>query len=470
METIIQQITQEFAKKITKKALTGGTNDIDALAAEVLGDCKAAARALIEGITAQLNKHIREDKQTRQKLGLKIKEKERPRRLLTDLGTLNINRDYYYDSTNERHISPLDHALGIEKYTRIGNHVSAKLITQATDTSYAKSAAIVTEGAVSKQTVKNHIMKLQVPEKKPQQHGKKIEELHVYADEDHAHMQKPNKERGKKNKMIPLVTVTEGTLQQSERRNRTVNPMRFVDEAFDTKRLWKSVEGYIGMAYDICDIEKIYVHGDGGGWIKSGLEAFTQTEHVMDGYHLGKYLKELSRAFPKQNVRQRIETAIKADDKKKAGKILQELYVQIETNKERDSLSRIGKYLMNNWEAIIKRRTLDIPGSCTEAQVSHILSERFSRDPLGWSEEGLGKLVALRVYLKNGGKITGKDLRQTEPARESYREYADKIIQEHLKGTIDWSIFEPKEPVFDGGSGTQTLINGYGSTRNHLLN
>lgn len=470
METIIQQITLNLAKKITEKAYSGGISDIDALATDVLGDCKAAARAIIEAIIDELNKQIREDKQARRKLSLRIKEKERPRRLYTELGYLDMKRDYYYDGINKRYIAVLDQIVGIEKYERIGDSVSAKLVTQATDCSYAKSAAIVTGGTISRQTVKNHIKKLKVPEKEPEQKGKAIRELHVYADEDHVHMQRPHKEKGKKSEIIPLVTVSEGTIRQSKGRNKTINPMSFADENFDTKSLWKSVEGYIDMAYDASNIAKIYIHGDGGKWIKKGLETFVQKEHVMDGYHLGKYLKKLSRAFPKQNVRQRLERAIKADDKKKADSILQELYEQIESDKERDTLSEIGKYLMGGWESIVKRRTLDIPGSCTEAQVSHILSERFSRDPVGWSKEGLGKLVKLRVYIKNGGRITNKDFKRNRECNVSYKEYADKVIKENITGAIDWSIFEPEAPIFNGASGTQVLISNYGSIKAHLIN
>ena len=68
METIIQQITLNLAKKITEKAYSGGIREIDALATDVLEDCKAAARSIIEAITDELNKQIREDKQTRRKL------------------------------------------------------------------------------------------------------------------------------------------------------------------------------------------------------------------------------------------------------------------------------------------------------------------------------------------------------------------------------------------------------------------
>ena len=48
----------------------------------------------------------------------------------------------------------------ISAYERIGDTVKAKLVSIATDVSYAKSAEIVTGGEISRQTVKNQIRKL----------------------------------------------------------------------------------------------------------------------------------------------------------------------------------------------------------------------------------------------------------------------------------------------------------------------
>ena len=84
-----------------------------------------------------------------------------------------------------------------------------------------------------------------------------------------------------------------------------------------------------------------------------------------------------------------------------------------------------------------------------------MLSERFSRDPLGWSEVCLGKLTSARVYVKNGGTIT-KDVFKRE--EEKYTEYADRFIEENMKGTFDYSIFENEIPIFDTDSGTQHAI------------
>ena len=73
-----------------------------------------------------------------------------------------------------------------------------------------------------------------IPETRPNETKKEVETLHIFADEDHVHMQKPSKKRGKKNRIVPLVTVTEGIEKESKGRNKTINAKHFTDEKFDT--------------------------------------------------------------------------------------------------------------------------------------------------------------------------------------------------------------------------------------------
>lgn len=474
METIIQQIALDLVEKITKKAFETKISDLDALASDVLEDCKTAACRILEAAAAELNEAIRKDKQARKSLGLVLKEKERKRTILTEIGALNLPRDYYFDKTCEHYVFPLDTVLGLRRYERISGNVSAKLVTEAADVSYAKSAQIVTDGSVSRQSVRNAIRKLTTLEKEPDwTEKKKVKELHVYADEDHVHLQKPKKEAGKKGKIVPLVTVTEGT-ESNGRRQKTICPMHFVDEQFDSKALWDTVEGYIQKAYAVDSIEKIYVHADGGRWIRNGLKDFAQTEHVLDGFHLEKYLRRISARFPKKNLRVRFHKAFEQNDRKKADQMLQELYAEAEGDKKQTkAVKEFGSYIRNNWEEIVRRKTLDIPGSCTEGQISHVLSERFSRDPIGWSEECLGKLSQARVYLKNGGKLTREamQVQATEDGackKEKYREYAERMMKEAVEGCFDWSIFEKPIVPMDKASGTQILIESLGESRNIL--
>jgi hypothetical protein len=50
-------------------------------------------------------------------------------------------------------------------------------------------------------------------------------------------MQKAGKQAGKRSGIVPLVTVTEGIRPIGTHRNATVEPVSFVDEDFNTKRL-----------------------------------------------------------------------------------------------------------------------------------------------------------------------------------------------------------------------------------------
>ena len=443
MYNSILQFAIKLTEKICERTESGEIRDLDIMADEVLRDCRETSAEIISVIIRHLNESIRNDKETRKDMGLVIKEKDRPRRLLTHLGLICFERDYYYDKESETYTMPLDQILGIEKRERIGGSVKAALVAQATDSSYAKSSVIVTGGEVSRQTVHDQILKMDVPESQPYEEGK---------------------EKGKKNKSVPLVTVTEGTAPLSGGRNRTIHPMHFSDENFDTKNLWKTVGGYIARAYDTEGLEKIYIHGDGGGWIRNGLEEYPQSVHVMDGYHFFKELKRICRILPQRNTRIVILEALKKDDKRKADQFVQELLTGALTEKDAERIRAFAVYLFGEWESIRRRILDDVPGSCTEGQVSHVLSERFSRDPLGWSEEVLGKLVGARLYLKNGGTLTKEIFIEATEREERYGDYADRLIGEVMGAGLDFSLFEVEKPVFDVASGTQTAIRGLGRT------
>lgn len=101
MENIIQQIALELVEKNTKKVFETKLSDIDALASEVLVECKTAACSILEEIVRELNQQIREDKAGRKLFGLSLKEKERKREFLTELGVLKLMRDYDRDNENQ---------------------------------------------------------------------------------------------------------------------------------------------------------------------------------------------------------------------------------------------------------------------------------------------------------------------------------------------------------------------------------
>ena len=120
---------------------------------------------------------------------------------------------------------------------------------------------------------------------------------------------------------------------------------------------------------------------------------------------------------------------------------------------------------MNNWRGIVNRLNGNYPGSCTEGQVSHVLSERFSRDPLGWSEKNLGKLTKMRAYILNGGEIHSEDVKGISKAsRTSYADRMEALLKEKLSSP-DFSMFGPEPLIMDVASGTQYEIRNLGVCR-----
>ena len=464
MYNSILQYLQELANRIAGKATFENLQDLDSLAAELEQDCKDVAKRMLKDIIQELNLSIREDKSGRKETGLYMHEKDRDRSLYTALGSIEFKRDYYRQKDGG-YLYPLDEFLGIKPRARIGNEVLARLATNAVYMSYARSCKEVTHGEVSRQSVHDLLRRMPVLEKEAPEEKKMIEELHIYADEDHVHLQKPGKEKGKRSKIVPLVTVTEGTIKISSSRRKTVNPMHFVDENFDTKRLWESVDGYIQSTYDTDKLERICIHGDGGKWIQGGLDGYPQTVHVIDQWHFEKELKSLSSKYPGQNVRSRIHTAVKNGDIEKVKRILQSLLKEDTDEKAKDALKDFKTYLIGNWSSIKNRLGGDYPGSCTEGQVSHVLSERFSRDPLGWSEMNLGKLTKLRTYILNGGEVHAKDMKgESLAAVNNYAERMEELLKKKLDHP-DFSMFGPEPLIFDVSSGTQCEIRSIGMCR-----
>ena len=92
-----------------------------------------------------------------------------------------------------------------------------------------------------------------------------------------------------------MVSVSEGIKEISKSRRKTINIQHFVDKEFNTKNLWETVDEYIQKKYDVGKLEKLYIHADGGMWIKKGLEDYNQRIYVCDGFHVKKYLKVIGK-------------------------------------------------------------------------------------------------------------------------------------------------------------------------------
>ena len=67
-----------------------------------------------------------------------------------------------------------------------------------------------------------------------------------------------------------------------------------------------------------------------------------------------------------------------------------------------ERIEELRTFVISNWAAI--RRTLrnKLVGGCSaESHVSHVLSDRLSSRPMGWSQTGADRMSKLRCYDRN---------------------------------------------------------------------
>jgi len=346
-----------------------------------------------------LDKEIKADKKWRRKNGIVVERNSDKREIFTKFGVLTYHRTYFYDKKNDTYIYLVDTVLGIDPYDRISTAVAADMVEYSGDNSYAKSSQYTTGGLISRQTVMNKTRKLKEEKLKMEAEGpkRKIPVIHIDADEDHVALQNG------KNAIVPLITIYEGT-KRIGKRGKCINPYHIHGYGQNPEETWLKVANYIYDRYDIDYLKRIYIHGDGALWIKTGQEWLPKTKMVLDKYHLNKAI--LKATAGQEQYRKSIYRSIYEGNWFEFCKLITELNHGVQSPKKRERIHEFRTYIKNNWEAITIYKEEGVSGSCTEGHISHILSSRFSSRPMGWSKKGLKTIADIRIYCQNGGKIT----------------------------------------------------------------
>lgn len=436
MNTRITQVMQNFIEKYHEIFEGVGELNLEAFESSLVEISNEFCRDSIKLFVEMNNQVILEQKELRRAKNISVHKQEVPREILTKFGMVDFKRTYY--KVDESYAFLADKVVGLESYDRVSGNVTAELVDRAAKMSYQQSVEETVKGVLSRQTVMKKIRRTQGLETKSAGLKKKVEILHVVADEDHAAMQSGS------NRQVPLITVHEGIMQVCKGRNKCINARHFADYGKSTSDLWNEVFCWLDEEYDLNYVKRIYLHGDGAKWIKSGLDVLPESRFVLDRYHLEKAVKSVT-SGDNEEYRLPLRRAVKEFDLNGIENILKEILTTVESSNEAEKVLEIHKYIKNNWEGIlIRRMEPGCGGSCTEAQVSHVLAERLSRNPLGWSEEGLKYMSRLRVFKVNGGKVTTKHFRkaQEEPNIVDVKKKIEDKVKELFCEAKDFSVFE----------------------------
>ena len=443
---IIAQTACGLVEEIFKTIEKVGLSDVGRTCEEICKVVKEGSLEIVSAAISEMDNAVLAAKKERKLDGLTVKERNVPRVFTTSLGELRFKRTYF-SLKDAGNIYLVDHLLGIEPNERLSKDLCAQFVQYAASMSMQK-AANVTGDLVSRQTVNNKLLSMKEPVTEIERVKNTPSELHVFADEDHVHL------RPRKSAFVPLLTVTEGMDTSDPKRHRTINPVHFQGYGMGNEAFIENVTAAIYERYDMDKVNRVCIHADGGNWITKLGDLLPNAVFVMDGFHLEKYFKKLFRLNGAKPYAGAVRKAVKENDFDAFVRYCASIDEK-QDDKGRETLTKLINYFQNNWDSIVERLNGSHPGSCTEPLISHVLSERLSRNPLAWSREGLGKMAMLRVFTENGGKVTAEHIRVSRSKKERakdhnalkngleiYSKYAEKQIDEAFGGYHDWSVFE----------------------------
>ena len=384
-------------------------------------------------------------KAQRRQDGIRVKERAVERVVTTELGDLHYRRTYFALSDGS-YAYILDHLIGVEAYERFSKELIAEVLEAATVKSY-QCAIDTTKQKMSRQTVHNRLVALDDLVMPVDRAKETPETLDIFADEDHVHLTPKGKA------IVPLVTITEGIDTRNPKRHKTIHPIHIASFGMTAEAFRENVNAVLTERYDLDSVKQINIHGDGASWIKALQQLIPHSRPVLDGYHLEQELRSFLRLEGAKQYASAIRQAMKKENGYEAFERYCEIIFQRQTaEKGKEKIRHFVEYCANHWSAIVVRMNRETCGSCTEPQVSHVLSDRLSRDPIAWSEQGLNRMSMLLVFTKNGGKVRAEDVRIRVNERERsryaekgfsmYWDYASKQAEEVLKEKYDWGIFE----------------------------
>ena len=411
MYNSIQHFNDIGVKKIEKiiESFVAEKKDLADLVLGLQESLFELGRNIVAEVLEDMDEYLRNSAERKKKYEVIRKD---PNTLLTSFGTVTYRRTYYKPKAGGHRKYLVDELAGIKPHERVSADVVINAIEEATQSSYRKAGAKAAyDSEISKQAVMNKVHEIEVVDAPlPKKEKRAVRVLYIEADEDHVSLQnKGGNGRRKAGMSMPkLVYLHEGIDEEKSTKKRAMlKNVRYFGGDIKSEDLWLKVAQYIDEQYIEERIETIYISGDGASWIRQGLQWIPKSRFVLDNHHMNKYIRMATTHLADSCWYNSLQDAIGWPDKKKTAEVFDRVMKLTETDTKKEAVREAKRYILNNWDGIeIKEeRAGEIVGCSAEGHVSHVLSERLSSRPKGWSKVGADQMARLRIYKWNGGKI-----------------------------------------------------------------
>lgn len=338
------------------------------------------------------------------------------RTIITTVGDVTFDCTYFRNKEDNSYHYLLEELINLDKHERLTEAAEVAVLTEALKTSYEEATRVLpSKQKISKSTVyeKVHGIAEEIPDEVSEE-KKVCEYLHIEADEDHVAEQHGRWQSSENNDSFITKLIYIYELKQDvpniKSRKELVGTFYFSGVYYGSdgnEKFWNKVRKYIENNYETDNIKKIYISGDGASWIKSGEKYLDKALFCADKYHLMKYInKAAGQLLDEKDIAKEelwhILYSKSKDSKKKFDEYTSKIYASASNKKV---VEELRSYVLGNWAAV--RRTLrnkHVNGCSAESHVSHILSDRLSSRPMGWSQTGADRMSKLRCYEKNYGR------------------------------------------------------------------
>lgn len=356
------------------------------------------------------------------------------RTLITLLGDVTFDQTVYTERDTGKTRYLLEEMLGLEKHERFSEAAEAAIIIEAQKSSYSEAAKAI-PSKITKTTVMNkvHQFTFDMPSEEVET-KKECRYLYIDADEDHISEQHGRFSARNENKgyIDRLAYLYEGKTEASGGQKRSLVDVFYFGGLYrgtkGVRDFWEQVEKYIEGHYDTDQLRRVYISGDGAGWIKAGADHVIRSRLAIDKFHLEEKIKQACKQMLDDYDRARsdIHELLYRKQKREFGKYMNAMLSAAENEKP---VADCMGYILNNWNAVmVTLHDRHWCGCSAEGHVSHVLSDRMSSRPMGWSEDGADAMCKLRCYCRNHGEEKVLELvRKSREIRHLKRTGTDDI-------------------------------------------
>ena len=406
--TLLEELVNSLI--VAEEKFLNNPKDFYTLETSVKSTTEAFSAAFLSNTLSSMNDKIYNDSWRKSKYTVQRNDK---RTVISSVGDITFDSTYYKNVEDGTYHYLVEEIIGLDSHERFTEEAEAVILTKALKTSYSEAArCLPSKQKITKTTVMNkvHGIAKEIPLSETAE-KKSCKYLFIEADEDHVAEQhgRWTKKEDNSSFISKLAYVYEykQPTKTCKARKELVNTFYFggVYSGTDVvEKFWSNVQTFIETNYNQDDLKRIYISGDGATWIKKGAEYLNKALFCADKFHMMKYINVATNQMldEKDIAKSNIYRLLNKRDK--AG-FINYISEMLACANNTEPIQALQTFVTGNWAAVMRTFHSRIVDGCSaESHVSHILSDRLSSRPMGWSKRGADRMSKLRCYEKNYGR------------------------------------------------------------------